>query len=313
MSARPFEPWREPAPAARLALFRAALGAFAVFYLVWRFPGLTSVSQLSHWEFAPVGLAKLLGAPLPPWVVVGVLLVALPFGVAFMVGYRFRVTGPVFALLLAWITSYRNSFGMMFHTENLLVLHALLLALSPAADAFSLDARRGSSVAATDARYTHVLLFACALTVTTYFVAGVAKLKLGGFAWLEGDQLRGQIAYDNLRKIELGRGASTLGVWAVRHPVFFPPLAVLTLLVELGAPLVLLSRRLALIWALAAWSFHVGVAVMMNIKFPYPLSWVPYLAFFRLELWPSSSVFRYFKIVFGPFTFSKGKDPKASE
>jgi Vitamin K-dependent gamma-carboxylase len=285
-------PWlelfREPAPAARLGGFRCLVGAFALFYLVSRFPGLTSVASLSAWEFSPVGAAKLLSAPLPPRLVVGAVLLALPLGALFTLGWLYRVTAPAFALLLFWVTSYRNSFGMLFHTENLLVLHVALLALTPAADGFSLDARRGRVVAVSDPPYAHVLTLACALTVATYFVAGVAKLKLGGVDWLQGEQLRGQIAYDNLRKIELGSGSSWLGIWFVRHPRLFPPLAVLTLVIELGAPLVLLSRRVALAWALGAWAFHVGVAALMNITFPYPLSGIPYLAFFRIERWPSS-------------------------
>ena len=36
--------------------------------------------------------------------------------------------------------------------------------------------------------------------------------------------------------------------------------------------------------------FHVGVALLMNIKFPYPLAFVPYLAFFRLERWHESKL-----------------------
>lgn len=282
--------WQEPAPAQRLAAFRALVGAFGVFYLVWRFKGLTSVTSLSTWEFSPVGTATLLSAPLPAWLVVGALLLALPFGVAFTLGWFYRFTGPIFALFLLWVLSYRNSFGMLFHTENLLVLHTGLLALSPAADAFSIDARRGRREPAIDTRYAEVLTMACALTAVTYFVAGVAKLKLGGLDWLQGEQLRSQIAYDNLRKVELGRSASELGVWFVRHPAVFPPLAFMTLLIELGAPLALLGRRVAVVWALGAWGFHVGVAALMHITFPYPLSWIPYLAFFRLELWPDSAL-----------------------
>jgi hypothetical protein len=38
----------------------------------------------------------------------------------------------VFALLLLWVTTYRNSWGQVFHTENLMVLH-VVLAVSPAA------------------------------------------------------------------------------------------------------------------------------------------------------------------------------------
>jgi hypothetical protein len=60
-------------------------------------------------------------------------------------------------------------------------------------------------------------------------------------------------------------------------------LAVLTMFIELGAPLALAHRRVALAWTLGAWAFHIGVEVTMNITFAYPLSFVPFLPFFRLE------------------------------
>jgi hypothetical protein len=277
------EAWYAPAPALRLALFRSLLGVFAFGYVLARFTGFTSVATLEAWQFAPVGAARLLSHPLPAVWVSAIVVVTLLLAAAFTVGLRYRWTAPAFALSLLWVTSYRSSWGMLFHTDNLLVLHVLLLSLAPAADAWSIDARLAPAPPGEDGRYGWALRAVCVLTVVTYFVAGVAKLKLGGFGWLEGEQLRGQIAFDNLRKIQLGRSASELGVWFVKHPAFFPPLAVLTLLVELGAPLALLRTRFALLWALAAFSFHVGVAVLMNIKFPYPLSFVPYLAFFRLE------------------------------
>ena len=64
-------------------------------------------------------------------------------------------------------------------------------------------------------------------------------------------------------------------------------MAWLTLVVELGAPLVLVHRRIAAIWAFAAWGFHVGVVLVMNIWFPYPLFGFAYLPLFAVErVWP---------------------------
>jgi hypothetical protein len=54
-------------------------------------------------------------------------------------------------------------------------------------------------------------------------------------------------------------------------------LAVGTLAVELGAPCALLGGRLARLWALVAWSFHVGVVLAMNVWFPYPLLGLAFL------------------------------------
>jgi Vitamin K-dependent gamma-carboxylase len=281
--------WYVPAPAARLALLRIAFGAFATFYLSTRLGPLSNVATLQDWQFAPVGLAWFLVRPLPSTVVRGAVIVALALAPAVALGFRYRVVAPAFALLLLWITSYRNSWGMLYHTDNLMVFHALLLALAPAADALSLDAQRlshqGRPVATDDehGRYGWVIRALCVVTATAYFIAGVAKLKLGGFAWAEGDQLRAQVAMDNLRKVMLGREASAMGVWMVRHAALFIPLAVLTLFIELGAPLALAHRRVALAWTLGAWGFHIGVLATMGITFAYPLSFVPFLPFFRVE------------------------------
>jgi Vitamin K-dependent gamma-carboxylase len=281
--------WYVPAPPARLALLRIAFGAFATYYLSTRLGPLSNVASLQDWQFEPVGLAWFLARPLPSPVVLGAVVAALALAPAFALGFRYRVVAPAFALLLLWVTSYRNSWGMLYHTDNLLVFHALLLAATPAADTLSLDARRWRqqgrpiSTDAEHGRYGWVIRALCVVTVIAYFIAGVAKLKLGGFAWAEGEQLRAQIAVDNLRKVMLGREASALGVWMVRHPPVFFPLALLTLFVELGAPLALTHRRAALAWTLAAWGFHVGVLASMDITFAYPLSFVAFLPFFRVE------------------------------
>jgi hypothetical protein len=283
--------WDAPAPAVRLACLRIAIGGFALLYLLVRTRSLLSVTAFDPAEFRPVGIVSLLATPLPAVWVHALVYLALASGLAFVCGVGFLLAGPVFAALLLWVTSYRSSWGMIFHTDNLLVLHVLMLAISPAADALSWDARRraraaeGSeaAVGAEHSRYGWAIRTMAILTVLTYVLAGVAKLKLSGGAWLGGELLRSHIAYDNLRKLELGSGVSALGVWFVKHPAFFAPLAVMTMLVELGAPLALLHRRAALVWCVAAWSFHLGVALLMSITFLYPLSGVAYLPLFRLE------------------------------
>jgi hypothetical protein len=72
----------------------------------------------------------------------------------------------------------------------------------------------------------------------------------------------------------------------VGHAWLFPPLAVATLAVELGAPLALLGGRVARVWALLAWGFHVGVAAVMAIVFPYSLLGIAFAPFFNVEQLP---------------------------
>jgi hypothetical protein len=225
----------------------------------------------------------LLSAPLPKLVVTGSVLLAIVFGLGFSAGFRYRISGPAFALLLLWVTSYRNSWGMKFHTENLMTLHVLLLAGTHAADALSYDASSRSAPAEQHGRYGWPLRALCLLTVITYVLAGVAKLKLAGVDWLHGDFLRTQMAHDNLRKIELGSAHSPLGALLVTHPFPFGALAWLTLVLELGAPAALFGARIAFVWSALAWLFHIGVAALMAIIFPYQLAIIPFLPFFAFE------------------------------
>jgi hypothetical protein len=275
--------WRMPAPGTRLAALRILVGGFALVYLVIRAPHLASFTDFHDSQFAPVGIVGLLlDSPLPDSAVRLAVAFAAAAGLAFVAGWKFRISGPLFALSLLWVLTYRNSWGQVFHTENILVLHVIVLALSPAADALSADAR-GRDVPPDDARYGWPVRLMCVATVLTYFIAGQTKLRIAGLDWLTSDTLRNYIAYDNLRKIELGDVHSPLGAELVSHGWLFPPLAAATLAVELGAPLALLSHRIARWWALAAWVFHVGVFAVMWIVFPYPLLGVAFAPFFAVE------------------------------
>jgi hypothetical protein len=288
--------WYRPAPAARLALLRILVGVFALGLLCMRFTSFSSVADFRASEFHGVGPVALLPGPLPPALVTVSLAAAIAAGLGFVTGYRYRVTGPLFALLLLWVTSYRCSWGMKFHTENLLTLHVLLLGFAPAADALAVDARRRGDLGEGEVsgRYGWVIRAMCAVTVVTYVLAGVAKLKLAGFGWAGGDVLRAQVAYDNLRKIELGSLHSPLGVFMAGSRWPFSVLAALTLVLELGAPLALLGARAGRVWALAAWSFHLGVLALMLIAFGYPLSFVAYASFFEAERLLESRPYRWF-------------------
>jgi len=275
-------------PATRLALLRIVVGSFALGYLIVRAPNLLSVTEFEPSRFQPVGVAALFAAPLPAWLLKLALGLGVGLGVAFVLGVRFAITGPGFAALLLLLTTYRNSWGMIFHTENLLTLHVVLLAASPASEALGFDAHRARArgeppADASQGRFGWAVRAMSLITVVAYVVAGVAKLKLSGASWLGGELLRAQIAYDNLRKLELGSQVSPLGPWLVRKPQVFPALAVTTLLVELGAPLALWRRPVTLVWVAAAWGFHVGVLLLMSIAFVYQLSGVAYLSFFPVE------------------------------
>jgi hypothetical protein len=252
----------------RLEALRILIGGYALVYLVARMAEIYQVSKYGASHFVPVGVVRILHAPLPPWLVL-VIAIATCIALAGMVaGRAYQIVAPLAALGLLWTLSYRNSWGMVFHTENLLVLHVIALAVCPRDKAWP------------------VKLMA-ALTVLTYLMAGIAKLRIAGFAWADGDLLRNQIAVDNLRKALLGDGVAPLAQLFLEHPAPLYMFSCLSLALELGAPLALLPQnpRLGYMWVMTAWAFHLGVVLLMNIWFPYPL-----LGFAFLPLLPAEKI-----------------------
>ncbi len=298
--------WREPAPPARLAVLRILAGGYCVRYLWRRRAMLRRVSKLDASLFDPVGVVRL-RQPLDPRAFRGLLATTLATNLAFVLGWRYRYTGPGFAASLLALLSYRNSWSMVYHNDNVLVMHILALGLSPAADALSVDARsfgtppprrlrrgldrlvrRESAAPARGAeghwRYGWPIRLMNVATVLTYFVAGVAKLKGPlGVGWAKGESLRSQVAVDALRKELLGDGAPPLAFSLYDRVALFRLLALGSLVVEVGAPLVLLDRRLARAWALNALAMHWGIFFMMGIKFRYQLSGLQFVPFFDVE------------------------------
>lgn len=281
-----------PAPAARLAAVRWLCFGFAVVYLITAASPLLRPMNLPNSAFHPTGIVGIVQRPLPAVLVVTIYGACLAAGALALVGKWYRFTAPAFALLLLWVTSYRNSWGMLFHTENLLVLHVAVLACCPqAADVWTWTPGRNlaSTPAPSEATaYGWPLRVLSLVTVSAYVVSGLAKLIHAGPGWLGGDEIRAHIAYDAIRKLELGSLHSPLGVALVKMPWVFTPLSLLTLAFELGAPLALLGGRFALVWALTCYGFHAGVLALMMILFPYPLCGVAFASLFPAERWVSA-------------------------
>ena len=226
-------------------------------WLVARLPHNLGLADLPERRWYPVGLLAPLDSPPPAWLAGAVIVLAIAGGRRRCSGVAARVTIPVWAVALLLVGTYVSCWGQLFHTENLLVLHALVLA--------------GWAVARRPVDARTVLTALVVVLVAVYVVAGVAKLRGSGWAWFEGDILRNKVAFDNLRKAALGSTTSPFASGAVGTDWLWPPLAALTIVVELGAPVILLRRRWAAWWIAAAWGFHVGILVLMAIGFPYQL------------------------------------------
>lgn len=261
-------------PARRIAIVRTLTFGYATAWLLIRAPYVWDVAGLPERRFEPVGvLAWLERMPARPVVVTAWLVAVLSTGLATR-GWLLAWTAPLGATSMLFIATFTSSFGQIFHTEHLLVIQLAILAAAVLIDRQDDTGRERSGWA---------LNAMMAATVTAYVVTGIAKLRLGGSEWLTGDGLRRWVAVDNLRKAVLDDPYSVLGGWLVGIGWIWAPIALATLVVELGAPVALRRGRLRLAWVAAAWMFHVGVLAVMAISFPYQLSGVAFVAFLDME------------------------------
>lgn len=277
--------WHAPMPAERLATVRILSGLFATIYVAVRIVYFASYTKMTPAQFKPIGIVSFADAPLPEATTWALAIVCVLSGAAFSAGFHYRIAAPIFGATLLWVFTYRSSWGMIFHTENLLCMHILALSLAPsAADALSFDAKRTGLAEKPHGRYGWPIRLICGITVLAYVVAGVTKVQNSGIGWVNSDLLQNYVAYDQIRKVELGSVHSALGGYmSEHHPGIFKPLAGLSLVIELGAPIAMVGRRLATWWVASAVLFHAGVLAIMAILFPYPLFLIGFASFFEVE------------------------------
>ncbi len=282
--------WFAPLPAARLGLLRVFIGIYSVWYIWTRRKLILGFANKDLDLYEPVGVLRLL--PIPPDAVsVEWLVLATVFmGMMYILGIAFRYSGPAFALLLLVTLCYRNSWSMIYHMHNSLVIHVAIIGLSRSADGFSVDSwllsssQRKSVLSSYAWDYGWPIRLICAVTAATYFLAGFAKVVgPDGLAWASGESLRAQIAVDSIRKEVLEGGAMPMAYFLYDQIWLFAIMGIGTFLLELGAPWFALHRYSGRLWAILTFFMHWGIYLIMGIKFRYHMSFIIFLSFFPLE------------------------------
>lgn len=279
----------DAAPATRLASLRILVGLYGTLYLCIRLPHLWSYGLDDLDRFLPVGIVAWSDTPMLPALYQGVVLLTVALSFAFLMGWRFRVLAPAYALGLLFVLTHSNSWGKILHTDNLFVLYVGCLALVPAADSYSLDARRAArspeelSARESEGRYGWMIRLMCMVCAAAYLIAGIAKLRNSGLDFAQGDTLRNYVAFDNVRKLELGSVYSPIGAALLPYASMFGAMAWVSLALELTAPIAVVHRGYGRLWALLVWGFHIGVLALMAIGFAFQLTFVAFAPFFASE------------------------------
>src|SRR5262245_23121458 len=128
--------WFESAPARRLGMLRILVGAFVIYYLTPELDEFLQVGRTNPKLFAPVGV--IFHGPINIDLYHWILRATLAGAFCFAFGLWHRIAAPIFACLMLWVFCYRQSWSMIYHSDNLVVLHVMILAFTRSADALSL-------------------------------------------------------------------------------------------------------------------------------------------------------------------------------
>lgn len=273
-----------PAPAERLGTLRVLTCGFVVVYLIATVGEFDRLASTDRSEFEPIGVIGLFDSPFSTAIVWLLFAAAIVSGFAATAGAWFRLSGPLFAgLTLVWV-SYHSSFGQLLHFEHLFTIHLLILAVFPAADAWSVDARRAQrETPDPSARYGWPVSLLALATAITYVIAGIAKLRIGGLAWLDGSTLQNHIAFAATRANLLGGIEPPFARFFVDQTWLLAPAAIGTVVIELAAPLALFGRLPRRIWVSSAIIFHAATASTLLVFFPYQSLGFAFIAYFQPE------------------------------
>lgn len=276
--------WFRPMAPERLAIIRIATGLFALWYMCTRYGMLVRIASSDPGLYSPVGIVTLFQSPMPAAVFQALLLLTMGLCAAYIAGWKFRFTGPAFALTFLLLMCYRNSWSMIYHSRNILVLHIIVIGFTAAADALAWRSVKAQPSRGKHWQYGWPVMLLSLTTVIAYFLAGLAKVYSElSWSWITGQSMRSQVAVDAIRKNMLGSSGSALFEWLYAHTELFLVMGILAFVIELGAPLALINRKVSMAWALLACSMHWGIYFIMDITFHYQLIGFVFLSFFPLE------------------------------
>src|SRR5947207_11784252 len=155
--------------------------AYVLVWLTGALGGLLGLLGADSARWQPVGVLAVLDGPPPAAAVVLVIAVVYASALAFAMGARPHTSGPALAVSFLLVATFRSSWGQIFHTDDLVAIHLVVLAVAPAAEAWAWDTRRRPAPVLPEARYGFPLQLMSLVTVLTYVLAGVAKLRTSGF------------------------------------------------------------------------------------------------------------------------------------
>ena len=272
--------WFEAEAPDNLGLCRALFyAAILILYLDVSWSLWSDVSQV-FWE--PITLFKRLHMPVfsaPALTALGVVWkVAL---LASALGLFTRWSTALAFVVGAYLLGLPHNFGKTHHFDALVVLVLGVMMIARTGDAYSLDRRffaRGDAKTPSG-EYRWPVRAVWLLLSIVFCSAGIAKLRHGGLDWVFSDNMATLLLQHGYQRAS-HEPLSNLGLWFAQFPMLCGLMALVTIVVEAGYPIALVSRRARWFFPPAMCGLLIGIRLMMGPTFPQfvicHLFWVPW-------------------------------------
>jgi hypothetical protein len=263
--------WLAPQPALGLAALRVVTFGTLLHFALTTGAWIEHLAAVDPWFYRPIWLFELLGIGPLPAAAAGPLRWALAIGgLAGLVGWAARPVAAASAVIYGYGVGQLYSFTNVHHGEALLLVALAACAASrcDAVLAWRWPWGRSSAPVTPAAPLPGWPLQLVRVQVAlTYWLAGYAKLVLGGPGWADGATLQFYL---------LLRG-EPLGAWVAQSPELCRLLAALSLVWELAFPLVLGWPRLGWLFVPAGVVFHLASQRLLAVGFAH---FLPFLVLF---------------------------------
>jgi predicted DCC family thiol-disulfide oxidoreductase YuxK len=197
-------------------------------------------------------------------VVLTVQIVAVVAAVLAATGLRAPVTLPLAWAGALFLNGMATSVGKIVHNDVLLLLCLVPLLAAPVADAWSVDAKKeGSRPARWSVRYGWPVRTAMVVVAGAYFFTGLAKVVFSGPAWV----LTGNMRWVLYVASDAHATPNHLALLVADRPLLAHGVAALTLLVELGFPVVLFRLRAAWLFVPCTVALHAAIGATMGLDY----------------------------------------------
>ncbi len=201
------------------------------------------------------------------------------------IGLCTRSSTVIAFILSPYLFGLPQNFGKTHYSTAIIVLIMAVLAASRCGGGWSLDhvirnawcRRHGSAEPPRwSGEYTWPIRLIWVLMVIIFFAAGIAKILLSGIAWVVSDNMMWVL----IRHHYTHDPPTSWGLYLAQYRWLSQWLALATIVIETGAPLALVSRRLRLLFVPGWLVMQLGIWLLLGVLFLpflfcYPF-WIPW-------------------------------------